>query len=263
MNVFSPVSTSAAPTPTLLAQTNPPPSSGGLQNPMIWQGSSLLLLLALGGTIVWFKRQLLKSQKDLKFQEFKSQELSKKLKLALHTIAKMETNPDLVHSREFNLDYLRMRMEEKNFNFAILNQIKAKIKNNLSVALRPTQADSGSVGMATTTGRHVSETIEVEYETDGRNSTKRVLFRIQVRLVRLPAQKTSETIQQVVDCMEAYLSPDAEEEFWQPIIQGHLATLQWDQKAKPTPLLVLEQTADGANVTLRSRMHNKTKAPTP
>jgi hypothetical protein len=29
--------------------------------------------------------------------------------------------------------------------------------------------------------------------------------------------------------------------------------MHWDQKAKPTPLLVVEQSNDGVNVTLRSK----------
>jgi hypothetical protein len=49
------------------------------------------------------------------------------------------------------------------------------------------------------------------------------------------------------------MSPDAEELHWQPTIQGRIANMHWDQKAKPTPLLVVEQSSEGANVTMRSR----------
>ena len=37
------------------------------------------------------------------------------------------------------------------------------------------------------------------------------------------------------------MSPEAEESHWQPTIQGRIAYMHWDQKAKPTPLLVIEQ----------------------
>ncbi|KKI98211.1 hypothetical protein PROH_21295 [Prochlorothrix hollandica PCC 9006 = CALU 1027] len=254
-SLFSSPSSSPSSSP-LVAQTQTASTGSadvGWNDLQLWQGGAGLLILALVGTTVFHQLQLRKVRKDLRFQTFKSTEMEKKLRLALRTIAKMETNPDLVHSRDFNLDYLRMRMEEKNFNFAILNQIKAKINIQVRSALRPTQADTGTVGVASTTARALQETIEVEYDSEGRSTSKRVLFRIQIRLVRFPAQKTSETIQQLVECMEAYLSPDAEEEFWYPTIQGHLATLQWDQKAKPTPLLVLEQSAEGSNVTIRSQ----------
>lgn len=219
----------------------------------LWMGGSALLLIALTGSIVFSTLQLRKLKKELRFANFKNNELSKKLKLSLRTISKMESNPDLIHSRDFNLDYLRMRMDEENFNFAILNQIKVKIKDRVSAALRTSKIGSGVVGIASTSGKQIDETIEVVYSPNDRTTEERVLFRIQVHLVKLPSQATSQTIQQIIECMEAYLSPDAEEEFWQPTIQGRLATMEWDQKAKPTPLLVLEQTQEGSNVTIRTR----------
>lgn len=245
---------------SLIAQVSTPSAENTPASPTnvtLWQGGAGLLLAAVVGGTIFFQWQIQKLQKDVRFQKFKNQELEKKLKLALRTITKMETNPDLVHSREFNLDYLRMRMDEKGFNNAILNQIKAKVNTKIAAALRATP--TGPVGVANTSGRHIMEVIEVEYATDPRSDKKRVLFRIQIRLVKLPSQKTSEIVREVCECMAAYLSPEAEEEFWQPTIQGHLATLQWDQKAKPTPMLVLEQTAEGQNVTLRSRMGTKKK----
>ncbi|MGA1627167.1 MAG: hypothetical protein ACO4AJ_16340, partial [Prochlorothrix sp.] len=223
----------------------------------LWQGGTGVLLATVIGGTIFFRWQIQKLKKKIRFQHFKNQELEKKLKLALRTITKMETNPDLVHSREFNLEYLRMRMDEQGFNSAIRNQIKAKINTKIAASLRTNP--SGPVGVASTSGRQILETIEVEYATDPRSDKKRVLFRIQVRLVKLPSQKTTEIVREICECMTAYLSPEAEEEFWQPTIQGHLATLQWDQKAKPTPMLVLEQTAEGKNVTLRSRMGPKKK----
>jgi len=174
----------------------------------------------------------------------------------------METNPDLVNSRDFNLDYLRMRMSEEVFHFAILNQVKIKVKDKISQALRPNQAQQGSVGIANSAGRQVDEIFDVEYETGTPpNSAKRVLFRIQVRLMKLPTQATSATISQIIDCIETYLSPMEDEDSWQPTIQGRIATMHWDQKAKPTPLLVLEQSNEGVNVTFRTS--RQPVAPTP
>lgn len=212
------------------------------------------LMLLLVGLAVYGKIQLNNLEKKLKFEQFRGTDLQKKLKLALNTIRKMETNPDLIHSREFNLDYLRMRMEEEVFHFAIINQIKIKVKQLISVALRPNYTNQNTVGIANTAGRQVDEVFDVMYETEsGGKRHLRVLFRIQIILMKLPTQATSATISQIIDCIETFLSPDEEHESWQPTIQGRIVLIRWDQKAKPTPLLVLQQSSEGVNVTLRTK----------
>lgn len=211
-----------------------------------------VLAVALIGLTIYGKFQIDQFAKKAKFEEFKNQELKKKLKLALGTITKMETNPDLVHSREFNLDYLRMRMEEEVFHFAIVNQIKVKVKDKISEALRPSQAKEGKLGVSAA-ARQVDEIFDVEYEPgDLPKGVKRVLFRIQIKLTKLPAVPTSQTVSQIIDCIETYLSPTASHDNWQPAMGGRLVNLHWDQKAKPTPLLVLEQLNEGSNVTIRT-----------
>lgn len=220
------------------------------------------LLLAVIGLVVYGRLQMKQMDKKLKFEKFRAKELEKKFKLALETIRKMETNPDLVNSRDFNLDYLRMRMSEEVFHFAILNQVKIRIKDKISQALRPNQSQQGTVGIANTTGRQVDEIFDVEYETGNPpNTAKRVLFRIQIRLMKLPTQATSTTISQIIDCIETYLSPMDDEDTWQPTIQGRIAHMHWDQKAKPTPLLVLEQSNDGVNVTFRTSRQANASTP--
>ncbi|WP_016950545.1 hypothetical protein [Anabaena sp. PCC 7108] len=211
------------------------------------------LLLALIAMIIYSKVLVRKYEKKVKFEKFRTRELEKKLKLALETIRKMETNPDLVHSRDFNLDYLRMRMSEEVFHFGIVNQVKLKIKDKISSALRPHQSQQGQVGIASNTGKQVDEIFDVEHETGiAPNIVKRVLFRIQIRLMKLPTQATSTTISQIMDCIETYLSPREDDDTWQPTIQGRIVYMHWDQKAKPTPLLVLEQSNEGVNVTFRT-----------
>jgi len=238
----------------LLAQTpakKPNPTNSSLD---IWMGVSgglALLLIALG---VYSKLQIDKLNKKVRFEDFRIKELDKKLKLALETIRKMETNPDLVYSREFNLDYLRMRMAEEVFHFAIVNQIKVKVKEKIAVALRPNQAQQTAVGIASASGRQVDETFDVEYlPVEGVKAKKAVLFRIQIRLMKLPTQATSATINQIIDCIETFLSPSDETDNWQPTIQGRIVHMEWDQKAKPTPMLVLEQSNDGVNVSFATR----------
>lgn len=249
-----------------LAQTPPkkPSPNAKAESLSVWMIISLVLILGIAGGGVFAKLQLDKLAKKVKFEEFKNQELQKKLKLALGTITKMETNPDLVHSREFNLDYLRMRMEEEVFHFAIINQIKVKVKDRIAIALRPTQAKEGKLGTANTSGRQVSEVFDVEYEPgDLPKGVKRVLFRIHIKLTKLPTQATSVTISQIIDCIETYLSPTADHDTWQPTIQGRIVNMHWDQKAKPTPLLVLEQLNEGVNVTFRTTRQAPATPPKP
>ncbi|ERT09913.1 hypothetical protein M595_0232 [Lyngbya aestuarii BL J] len=250
------MSASVIHTETQLAQASPADPSA-TQSPsitpeMIWMGASGILLLILIVFSILFKLKTQDLDKQLRMEQFRNKELQKKYKLAVGTISKMEKNPDLIHSREFNLDYLRMRMAEDVFHYAIIVQIKMKVKQKIALALRPTQAAVGEKSNAGT-GRQVDSTFDVEYETgQGNVSKKRILFRIQIRLMKLPTQATSTTINQIIDCLETYLSPSDDRENWQPTIQGRIVQIQWDQKAKPTPLLVLEQSNDGMNVTFKT-----------
>ena len=244
---------------TILAQTSSSPQKTesaksflpeSLSSTPIGVYSSVSLLITLVVLGIYSQKQIKKLKKAVRFEQFKHKEIQKKLKLALVTIKKLETNPDLVHSREFNLDYLRMRMDEDVFHFAIVNRIKVRIKDVISTALRPNTAQQ-TVGVASTSARQVDETFDVTYETEGQGvRIERVLFRIQVKLVKLPTQSTNATIAQIIDCVEKFLGPEEGRENWQPTIHGRIVIIQWDQKAKPTPLLVLE-TREGGNVTMR------------
>ena len=237
----------------ILAQIDPPPVTPA--TPInVWKYSTGGLSLLLVGLGVYSYIQNRKLQKQLKFESYKNKELHKRTKLALGTITKMERNPDLIHSRDFNLDYLRMRMDEKQFNFAIVNQLKVKVKQRLSEALRPQQANTGMVGIANSAPRKVDQIFDVEYTApNDPKKRKRVLFRIQIQLTKLPSQATSQTVAEIVKCIENFLNPQDSEGFWQPTLQGRIANMRWDQKAKPTPLLVLQQTNEGVNVTFRTK----------
>ena len=213
----------------------------------IGMGASGVLFLLLIASLVYSNIQKQKFQKEMKFRDFKNQDIQKKLKTALQAISKMEKNPDLIHSREFNLDYLRMRMEEENFHFAVVNQIKVTVKEKITLALRPNIDNRGG-------SRLVDEIFDVTYETgEIAKLEKRVLFRIQIKLTKIPTQATSKTISQIIDCLENYLTAKDDNDNWQPTIQGRVASIHWDQTAKPTPLLVLEQSSEGVNVTFSSR----------
>lgn len=256
----APAKKEQAKTPVKKTQTSQQASSASSNSPtgQIWLLTSGVLLLLLIGLAVYGKRQVEQLNKKIQLADYKNKDLQKKLKLALETIRKMETNPDLVHSREFNLDYLRMRMDEEVFNFAILNQLKIKVKQLISVALRPSEGSQAVIGIANTSGRQVDETFDVLYEMEhGNKRTKRVLFRIQIKLTKLPTQSTNSTIGEIVECIEKFLSISHEDDNWQPTIQGRIVQMDWDQKAKPTPLLVLSQSSEGVNVSFRTKTNKR------
>lgn len=239
-----------------LSSDSPPSTTNGSVSPaQIWMYSSfglISLTILMVSLIVYGKLKLDKAKKDLKFEQFKSKDLKKKLKLALVTIKKMEANPDLVHSRAFNLDYLRMRMDEEVFHYVIVNQIKMKIAQIIGEVLRP-NTERQTVGIVGV-GRQIDEVFDVTYEVETQEGkwNKGVLFRIQIKLTKLPTQSSSVTINEIIDCIETFLSSHSEPENWQPAIHGHIVFIKWDQKARPTPLLVLEQSEEGVNVSLRS-----------
>jgi hypothetical protein len=239
----------------ILAQTTenpqiPPVAPQEVSGEQFWVLSSFGLLFILIVVALYSKWQLNKLTKAVNFEEFKNKDLKKKLKLALVTIRRMETNPDLVHARGFNLDYLRMRMDEEVFHYVIVNQIKMKVTQLIGEALRPS-TDKNLAGIVAG-GRQIDESFDVTYEVESQEGkwNQGILFRIRIKLTKLPTQSTSNTISQIIECIETFLAPGSDDN-WQPAIQGHIVLMSWDQQARPTPMLVLEQSEEG-NVSYRS-----------
>ncbi|MDJ0688775.1 MAG: hypothetical protein QNJ41_09710 [Xenococcaceae cyanobacterium MO_188.B32] len=226
--------------------------------PKLWVISTTSLLIIIVGLSIYSKWKFNKMLKTIQYEQFKVKNLHKRLKLALETIHQWEANPDLVHSRDFNLDYLRMRMEEKHFHNTILNQVKIKVKQFISTALRICSSQDKLMGIANQNGCTVDEIFDITYETKiEKKVTRRVLFRIQIKLQKLPSQSTSETIAQIIKCLETFLSPEGIDENWQPAIQGYLVSISWNQQCKPTPLLLLEQNNEGMNVSFSHKQNIK------
>lgn len=218
------------------------------------------LLMIMGILLIYGKWKFNKMLKEIKYEQYKVDNLHKRLKLALETIHQWEDNPDLVHSRDCNLDYLRMRMEEQTFHYAIINQVKIKTKKFISAALRISVSQDKTVGIRNQNGCKIDEIFDITYETKIENKiTERVLFRIQIKLEKLPKQSTSETIRQLIKCIEIFLSPEGVDRDWQPAIQSHLVSISWNQQCKPTPLILLEQHNEGINVPFRSQQQRKKK----
>ena len=224
--------------------TSSSPSDLSQSNSVIWVSATIGLLILLVGAVTYSRWRYLKTRKELKFEQYKTRDLKKKLKLALVTIRRMEMNPDLVYAREFNLDYLRMRMDEEVFHYVVLNQMKTKLKQFVGAMIRP-DAASTPVGIAGSP-RQIDSTFDVTYEVETQDGkwNKGVLFRVQIKLTKLPTQSSTTTISQLCECLEYFLSPGINNN-WQPSLQGQMVLLSWDQKAKPTPLVILEQIEEG------------------
>lgn len=212
-------------------------------------GVSLLLILLWGaiGATAYHYWQLRKNRQQLNIERIKNNELAKKLKLALYTIDEHERNPDLIHSRDFNLDYLSMRMEEPNFCEIILAQIKLNLRQKVTPALMPSEEDGGNA-------RKIDVTFDVAYQPENHdNSQIRTLFRINVKLAKIPTNGSQSILKELMAGLENFVVASDENRNWQPTIQGRLAVISWDQSAKPTPLLVIEQTNEGTNVLMRNK----------
>ena len=162
-------------------------SSKILSSP-VWAFASLSLLIGLVGIICYGKWQYKKLQKIIRYEQNKVENLERRLNTALTTIREWEENPDLINSRDCNLDYIRMRMQEPVFRNVLVNQAKVKVKHFISTAMRIRLSQNAGGGIASKSGFHIDETFDVTYETDSqgkRKSTRRVLFRIQVKLIVL------------------------------------------------------------------------------
>jgi hypothetical protein len=208
------------------------------------------LLGTAAGTSIYNYVRLRKLQRSLRIEKLRNRDLSKKLKLAIDTISEFERNPDLIHSREFNLDYLGMRMDEEVFRNIIMAQIKQHLRRDVTAALLPPPIESKEKNGV----RQVDVTFAVNYTLGQEDTTiPRVLFRIQVKLAKIPHQSTNKTIKDLEEALENFVVATEENRNWQPTIQGRIANISWDQKAKPTPLLVIEQTNEGSNVIFRPR----------
>lgn len=223
------------PSPEPAVKTSPPSSA--------WLYSTICLTIAVIGLIIYSKLQVKQIKKKVKLEQLKSKDFEKNLKSALHTIKQIENNPDLVYSRAFNLDYLRRRMDEDIFHYFIVNQIKIKIAKLIGEALRPNTAKNavGIVVAERQINKTFDVTCQVEAQEEEGKSNKGVLFRIQIKLTKLPPETSYATVNEIINCIETFLYADSDQANWQPAIHGQIVLMSWDRKAKPIPLLVLER----------------------
>jgi hypothetical protein len=138
-------------------------------------------------------------------------------------------------------------MEEPHFCNIILAQIKVNLRHKVTPVLMPTEEESGNV-------RKIDVIFDVSYQPEHHDDSQiRVLFRIHVKLAKIPAHGSQSILKDLATGLENFVSASDENRNWQPTIQGKLAIISWDQNAKPTPVLVIEQTNEGANVLMRNK----------
>lgn len=151
------------------------------------------------------------------------------------SMSQKENNLDLIYGREIILDYLRMRMAEEVFHLGIIQQIKDKVQQKFSVLLKQKENTNNLPKF--------EEVFDVEFQinqlTDLENT---VLFRLVIRLMKLPSQFSYVTTNQIIDCIETFLISGDGEDDWLPNIEDRIVKIKWDDSAKPIPMLVLEQT---------------------
>lgn len=194
-----------------------------------------LILFAL---VLYGKNQTKKMAKAIRSEKHKNQGLQQRLQTVLQDKHKLETNPDLIHSRDWNLDYLRIRMQEDEFRQTTMAKVKIEIEkifkkyvynNSYKIDNRKPKIDAN---------------FEILRETDiSGKPAKRVLFRVKIVALQLPIQATARSIEEILNSIESSFYPTSDPT-WQPEIQGKPVFLTWDRQTKPTPLLILESYDD-------------------
>ena len=151
----------------------------------------------------------------MQYEQVKVASLEKRLNTALAIIRQREENPDLINFRDCNLDYIRMRMQEPVFRNVLVNQAKVKVKQFISTAMRINLSQNVSGSIGSKNGFNIDKTFDISYDRDSQGkSIRRILFHIQVKLTKLPTQSTSTTINQIVECVEMFLSPTQRRNKW-------------------------------------------------
>ncbi|MEB3308933.1 MAG: hypothetical protein VKJ02_01730 [Snowella sp.] len=245
--ISSPILANTAEIPQLSSALAPSSSScWSLQSPCLW--SNVILGLSLLMTGAFCKCRLSQSHKLLTLQLKTNQSLNEQLTQAIALASNREQEKDLIDARNFNLDYTRMRMDEEVFHYVVMNQIKTNISAMISKAVQP-QIEEGE---KPENYRGINELFEVYYDVEAPEGKwkKGILFRIQVKLAKLPTQSTTKIISELVDNIEGFLTRSTQQSLWESTIHDTDISLVWDEMAKPIPLIVLEQSAQNNIIAL-------------
>jgi hypothetical protein len=108
-------------------------------------------------------------------------------------------------------------MDEEVFHYVIVNQIKMNIAKLVGEALGQNTAKNavGIVGA----GRQINKTFDVTCQVEAQEGkgkwNKGVLFRIQIKLTKLPPRNSYATVNEIINCLETFLSADSDQANWQ------------------------------------------------
>ncbi len=222
-------------------------SCWNLQSPCLW--SNVVLGLSLLVTGAFCKCKLTRLQALLELQAKTNQSLNEQLTQAIALTNNREQEKDLIDARNFNLDYTRMRMDEEVFHYVVMNQIKTKITEMINKAVKP-QTDIQEENLENPQG--INKLFEVYYDVEAPEGKwkKGVLFRIQIRLAKLPTQSTAKIINELVENIEGFLTRTNQQSLWESTIHDTDISLIWDESAKPVPLIILEQSPQNNIISL-------------
>ncbi|MEM1367039.1 MAG: hypothetical protein AAGG02_03290, partial [Cyanobacteria bacterium P01_H01_bin.15] len=192
------------PSPTLvLAQATEveptpetPTTSQEAKSPWLYCSGVLLILFV--GLAFFHRFRLRKEMKGVRLEQYKNQDLQKRINLLSGQIKALESAPDLEHAREFSIDYLRRRMGEENFSYLTLNQVRSHVQQIIVRSIRAVSKSSiGGTGKKTSM-LSIEETFDVAFDVQQYQAKRqsRILFRVKLILVKIPAQQGTTIVQE-------------------------------------------------------------------
>lgn len=243
------MATSPLSSPLILAETVQPASvnSGTPRlttencSPWIVGAVGLGFVLLILGVVAKIKFNQ-KQQAIAKLQQSNHQ-LQEELSTARQELEASKQNPDLSSAHSILLDYVRMRMDEEVFHYVVINQIRTGITESIGASLRRTEEIPEESRSSASPNLQIDQIFDITYDieiAEGKWSSG-VLFRLDLKLNKLPTQSSSNTVNQMLECIEVFLSHSIQHPRWTSDLQGRLITLAWDEKTKLIPLLCLEQ----------------------
>ncbi|WP_353671970.1 hypothetical protein [Synechocystis sp. LKSZ1] len=160
------------------------------------------------------------------------------------TLAKLqswEQNPDLRSARHFTLAYLRMRLDEENFHYAVIHQMRQQLTRLVQQALQyPTEPSTPTL--------LVDATCPIYAEVEALNGQwqREILLRLQMQLSYLPTQSSSVTVEQIITTIITFLD-DTSPSLGEDRASSLGLHLHWDELAYPIPTLVVTQATTAAH----------------
>ena len=204
-----------------------------------------VILVAL---LVFYHKQLRALMQQVKVLTQKNKALESSKKNLYKNLRSLKHHPDLDSAKSISLDYLRVRMTDKQFREHVVNQIKGRLQRDFLPKLR-SDIDTTPAGLPRKS-RLVDGVIDVKYKPNTANHNI-VLFRIKLRVYKHPEIIASLICKQVAYVIVNFLNPDRRDLLTEANLFGFASHIQWDDTSKPTPTLTMYQDSK-ANITFKS-----------